>query len=114
MLNNPISLIEDALNEIDTNLTTSSGTVGKIQYPFLFINDVSEVEFKYLKKQLIPGDLPLMVKADKGYAFITKTALSLNTVKHLSRFKDREIFLKETKDIVYPIEKVLDMLLLEE
>lgn len=115
MLNDPLSIIEDTLGEINTNLTSSAGSTGnKIQYPFLYITDVSEVELRYLKKQLPAGDVPLMIKVGKGYAFIKNTTISLTTIKHLSRFKDRDILIKETKETTHPIERFLDMLLLEE
>lgn len=110
----PLDAIESALDSINTNLTSSAGSSGKITYPFLFIDSVSEVEMKYLQKQLPVGDVPLMVKVGKGYALIKNTTMSLKTIKHLSRFKDRDIWVKESKEVVHPIERILDMLLLEE
>lgn len=112
-INNLINDIESELNSINTDLTTT-GKPSKITYPFMYITDVSEVEFRYLKTQLPNGDLPLMIKQGKSYAYIKDITLSLSSVKHLSRFKDREIFIKQSKECVYKIEDILDTLLLEE
>lgn len=110
----PLVALSDSLNEIDTNLTTSTAT-SKIQYPFMYIDSVSEVELRYLKKQLPQGDIPLFVKTDDGgYAFVQATTISLETIKHLSRFKEREIWVKEAKEIKHPIDSFINMLLLEE
>lgn len=115
MSKDPLDAIESALNSINTGLTQVSGSGNEriITYPFLFIDSVSEVEMKYLQ-HLPDGDTPLMVKAGKGYALIKNTTMSLKTIKHLSRFKDRDIWVKESKETIHPIEKIIDMLLLEE
>lgn len=108
-----INEIESELDSMNTDLTASSKP-SKMMYPFMFIENVSEVEFRYLKKQLQSGDLPLMIKQGKSYAFLKNVNLTLSTVKHLSRFKNREIILKESKDCQYCIDRILDTLLLEE
>lgn len=109
----PLIALSDSLDEIDTNLTTSAAT-SRIQYPFMYIDTVSEVELRYLKKQLPQGDIPLFVKTDGGYAFVQTTTISLETIKHLSRFKERDIWVKEDKETKHPIDSFINMLLLEE
>lgn len=109
----PLIALSDSLDGIDTNLTTSTAT-SRIQYPFMYIDSVSEVELRYLKKQLPQGDISLFVKTDEGYAFVQNTTISLETIKHLSRFKERDIWVKEDKETKHPIDSFINMLLLEE
>lgn len=113
MINDALDVLESALDSISTDLT-STKVQGAITYPFMFIDSISEVEMKYLQKQLPKGDMPLMIKVDNRYALVKHTTMSLCTIKHLSRFKDREIWVKESKELQHPVEKFIDMLLLEE
>jgi hypothetical protein len=106
-----IDRLEAEFDGITTSLTAN--TKGVLTYPFMFIEDVSEVEMKYLKKVLSGGNTPLMLKLEKGYAQIALTSLTLDTVKHLSRFKDRQIWIKVSKKEKKPIEEMLPFLLLE-
>lgn len=105
--------LEQEINNVDTDLTAVS-TPRSITYPFIYVEDVSKIEFDYLRRRLPKGDIPLMIKSDNMYASITYTTISLEVIKHLSRFKSRDIFVKKSKKEQYPIEDMLDMLLLEE
>jgi len=106
--------IEARLDDVDTSL--SSMSFNKISYPFMYIENVSQVEFDYLREQLHDGDIPLMIKFDDGsYVFVKNTDMSLNTIKHLSRFKfNRSIFIKESKDVARSIDEFISLLLFED
>lgn len=106
-------LILQQFDSVDTNLTSTN--TASIKYPFIFIEDVSEVELNYLKAQLNDGEIPLMIKLDEGYIYVKDIDITLNSIKHLSRFKhNRPIFFKESKNSVISIDSFISLLLLEE
>lgn len=108
-----IDVLLDSFDSVNTDLTSTN--TSKITYPFLFIEDVSEIELLYLRKQLEDGEVPLMIHVDKCYAPIKNVNISLDTIKHLSRFRPgRKIYYKVSKDKILPIEEFIDLLLLEE
>lgn len=102
----------DRLNRLDTNLT--GGVGGKLTYPFIFVDAVTSVELHAIQHDLKPGEVPLMVKDGNKYIKIASTNIDLQLVKVLSRFSEKNIWIKRSKDEVVPIEKLIDYMLLEE
>lgn len=109
---NPDAILQQ-FNDVDTSLTSTN--TASITYPFIFIEEVSEVELQYLRSQLDDGEVPLMVKLDGGYVKVKDIDVTLDSIKHLSRFKhNRPIIFKESKDSVISIDSFIPLLLLEE
>lgn len=84
----------------------------KITYPFLYVEDVSTTEMEYLKNILPKGDIPLYVMVDSSFGFICNTELSLTVIKRLSQFKEREIYLKQSKKDISTTKDLLPLMLL--
>ena len=104
--------IKEVISDMDVSITTVQKP-NKIEYPFIYVENITEIEFKYLSKTLPDGDVPLMLKSDKMYALIKNTTISLKTIKLLMRFGNKPVWIKESKDVKYPIESIIDALLLE-
>ena len=105
------------LFDINTGLVTKSES-NKIRYPFLFIENVSEVEFTYLQNNLSKGDIPLFLQlvedGRKQFVKICDTELTLRTIKLLSQFEvGRKIVLKISKKDFVNVDEMIPMLLLE-
>ena len=101
-----LNLVEDqttGLTEVKTQ---------KITYPFLYVEDVSTTEMEYLKNILPKGDVPLYVMVDSSFGFICNTELSLTVIKRLSQFKEREIYLKQSKKDISTTKDLLPLMLL--
>lgn len=97
--------------DVDTSLTETKKQ--KITYPYIYITDSSDIELKYLRKVLPKGDIPLMLKLDREFALICHTDICLNTIKHLSRYKERNIWVRPEKGVTTSIVELLPFLLLE-
>lgn len=109
------TILENKLNKLDhldTNIT--GGTGGKITYPFIFVDAITSVELHAIQHDLKPGDVPLMVRDGNKYIRVMLTNIDLQLVKVLSRFSEKSIWIKRSKNEVVPIEKVIDYMLLEE
>lgn len=115
MLNdNSIDILESRMREME-NLNTDLVSRKKgITYPFVYIEKVSQVEIDVYKKYTRehPGNTPLMIKLERGYANLGNTNIDLNLLLTLSKFSNRPIFIKVNKDTVINIEEVIPNMLL--
>ena len=112
-MDNDFSRLMSDFDDLETGLTDN--TVSSVKYPFLYITDVTGVEYNNLLSSLPSGEVPLMLLIDGSYVFVKNINLSLQSIKYLSRFKhNREIVFKESKSVSYSIDKVITTLLLEE
>ena len=115
-MNNDINAVLEnklaRLDNLDTNLTGGKG--GRVTYPFIFVDMVTSVELHAIQHDLKPGPVPLMVRDGTRYVKIASTNIDLQLVKVLSRFSEKEIYVKRSKTEVVPIEKLIDYMLLEE
>jgi hypothetical protein len=99
------------INDVNTELVSKKKGV---QYPFVYLDNITQVEIdiykQYIKEN--PGEVPLMIKLEKGFANLGSTNLDLKLLLTLSKFSERDIHIKLNKDKVIPIEDIIPNMLL--
>lgn len=74
-----------------------------MQYPFLYMNEITNVEIKHLIEsgilchESLEDGLPLFLKHD-GYRLLGYVKLNFDTILHLNYLREHEVFIKASKD----------------
>lgn len=116
MLNdNAINALENKLNQLD-EVNTSLINVNKgISYPFVYVEGITRLEINAFKQFFLenPGDIPIMVKMEKGFAKLGTSSINLKLYLELSKYSTRKIYIKKDKETVIEFESILPHLFLE-
>lgn len=91
--------------ESNTSGISTASQTKTIQYPFVFIKGITNVELSYLadhkylsRSKTSEDSLPLYLKANKSYKLLGYIELTFGTIVHLSYLTTRELYIKPDKD----------------
>lgn len=116
MLNdNSLAILENKVKYIEESNTALVSKRKGITYPFIYLEGVTQVEVDVYKQYTRdnPGEVPLMIKLENGFANLGSTNIDLDLLLTLSKFSERPIFIKLSKERVVPIEEVIPNMLLQ-
>lgn len=115
------------MNDLESFMNTTEGTTGgivravnkSIEYPFLYLTNITDVELSYLAGSVIKFEngedhLPLYLRTESGgYRMLGYVHLCFDSIIRIQYLKYHPLFLKVSKDCVKELTgELFDSLLL--